>query len=421
MGKGINRLPASYQKLKPGLHSDGNCLYLQVSDGPNGNRRRSWIFRYTLAGRKSRDMGLGGTSYVSLADARELARHYKALVKQGVDPITARDTEIAKNLAASATVMTFDEAARQYITQHRHEWVPEHAAEWPATLERYASPRIGRMSVADIGTADVLAILQPIWLEKTETAKRLRGRIEKILGWAATSGYRTGTNPATWRGHLENLLAKPSKIKKTVHQPALPYVEIPGFLQQLRSRSGITPLALEFAVLTGVRSVDVRHAKRADINKAERTWDIPEFSKTGAAHRVPLTPAMWDVIEKAETIKAGIGGAVGKSAFLFPNDLTGAALGKNAMVQLLGRMGFAGRMTAHGARASFRTFLQERTAFSRELCELCLGHKIESPVELAYARSNQVEKRRAIMTAWSDFCTRPATPADVVPIRKKRG
>src|ERR1700722_12137514 len=178
MARGINRLPASFHRLRPGLHNDGNCLYLQVSVGPGGNRRLSWIFRYTLAGRKSRDMGLGGTAYVALKDARERARNYRALVKQGIDPIAHRDAEVANNLAASAVVMTFDQAAEAYIRQHRSEWTnPLHAAQWPATLKRYASPVVGKMPVADVTTAHVMKILDPIWTEKTETAKRLRGRI----------------------------------------------------------------------------------------------------------------------------------------------------------------------------------------------------------------------------------------------------
>jgi hypothetical protein len=200
MARGIKRLPASHKTLKPGMHCDGGNLYLQVTEGAGGNRRRSWIFRYVLKGRKARDMGLGSLDTVTLAEARETAREYRNLVRQGIDPIGHRDALVAKNLATDAAVMTFDEAADSYIKQHRAGWRNvAHAREWPSSLARYASPVIGKLPVADVTTAHIMKILNPLWTEKPQTASRLRGRIEKVLGWATTSGYRTGDNPARWR------------------------------------------------------------------------------------------------------------------------------------------------------------------------------------------------------------------------------
>jgi integrase len=420
MARGINRLPASYQKLKPGLHNDGNCLYLQVSIGPRGNRRLSWIFRYTLAGRKSRDMGLGGTSYVSLTQAREFARKYRQLVKQGIDPIAHRDAEIARNLAASAAVMTFDEAAAAYIRQHRSEWTsPLHAAQWPATLRRYASPVIGKMPVADITTAHVMKILDPIWTEKTETAKRLRGRIEAVLGWSTVSGYRQGDNPARWRDHLDNLLAAPAKVRTVKHMAALPYDQMPAFMAELRRRDGMAALALEFLALTCVRSADVLNARHVDIDLAKRIWTIPALTKTFKEHRVPLSGAAVAVVEKARQYVRDVGGGVGESDFLFCNDVTGRRLSKNAAGQLLERMGRNGQLTAHGFRASFRTWAQEQTGFAWELAELTLGHVVGSAVERAYARGDALKKRVAIMQAWSDYCGAPKG-GNVVELKKSR-
>jgi len=219
MARSINRLPSSYKTLKPGMHCDGGNLYLQVTAGAKGNRRLSWIFRYVLTGQKARhmggqkarnkarDMGLGSINDISLGEARETAREYRKLVKQGIDPITRRNAERAKNLAANVAAMTFDQAAEIYIRQHSAAWKsPVHARQWGTTLKTYASPIIGRVPVADIETPHVMKVLEPIWRTKLETASRVRGRIESILGWATVSGHRKGENPARWRDHLDNLL-----------------------------------------------------------------------------------------------------------------------------------------------------------------------------------------------------------------------
>src|SRR5262245_23228736 len=218
------QLPKTYKILKPGMHCDGGNLYLQITEGEHGNRRLSWIFRYRLAGGKTRDMGLGSVNDLSLLQARENAREYRLLVKEGIDPIAQRGAQRAANIAANKAVMTFDQAAAAYIRQHFAAWTnPVHARQWPQTLRDYASPVIGQMDVAAIETAHVMKVLEPLWQTKTETASRLRGRIEAILGWCTVSGYRKGDNPARWRDHLDNLLPSKSKVAKVRHQTALPY------------------------------------------------------------------------------------------------------------------------------------------------------------------------------------------------------
>ena len=393
---------------------DGGGLYLQVTLGQDKNVRRSWIFRYQRKDGPVRDMGLGSLNDIGLAEAREIARKCRNVVREGRDPIRERDAEIARNLAASAVVMTFDEAADTYIAQHRSGWKnPSHAAQWPTSLKTYASPILGKMSVADIDTPHVLKVLNPIWHEKPDTAKRVRGRIESVLGWATVQGFRKDDNghdkpnPARWRGHLDTSLTAPGKVRKVKHQAAIAYEEMPTFMAELRARNGIAALALEFAILTAVRTSDVLDARRTHINHGEGRWEIPEFSKTGRPHRVPLSDAALAVIEKVKKITGDIGGDIGKSEFLFPNDGTGAALSSNAMLAVLDRMGRKGAMTTHGCRATFRTWAQEKTSFPYEVAEMSLGHKVGTEVERAYARGDALKKRYAIMEAWGKFCARP--------------
>jgi integrase len=399
---------------------DGGGLYLQATLGDEGNVRRSWIYRYQRPGGPKRDMGLGSLNDIGLAEARERARKYRILVKEGRDPIRERDAEIARNRADGAVVMTFDQAAETYIRQHRASWKnPIHAAQWPASLKTYASPIIGRMSVADITTAHVMKVLNPIWHEKPETGKRVRGRIEAVLGWATVAGFRTGDNPARWNDHLKNALPAPGKVRKVKHQTSLAYGEMPTFMAQLRTRNGMAALALELTILSAVRTADVRRAKRDQIDRASGTWLIPELSKTGQPHRVPLSKAALAVIEKAEQIAHDIGGAVAKSKFLFPNDVTGAALSENAMLAVLDRMGKKGSATTHGFRSSFRTWAQEQTNFPYEVCEMALGHKVGDQVQRAYARGDALKKRVSIMESWAQFCAKPQQPGKVISLQSR--
>jgi integrase len=403
------------------LLADGGCLYLQVTTGADGNIRRSWLFRYQRSmGERTREMGLGSLADVGLAEAREKARRYRNMLKEGDDPIRVRDADRARKIADSAVVMTFQKAAETYIAQHLSSWKnPAHAAQWPSTLSTYVYPVIGKMSVADIDTPHIRKVLDPIWTIKPDTANRVRGRIEAILGWATVGKFRKGDNPARWNGHLENALPKPSKVRKRKHQVALPYADVPSFMAELRARNGIGALALEFTVLTAVRTADTRNARWDHINHAERRWDIPAFSKTNLPQRVPLSDAAWAVIGKMREIIDTIGGAVGKSEFIFPNDLTGAKLSGAAMLSVVERMNRKGTVTTHGFRASFRTWAQEQTNFPREVCEMSLGHKVGEDVERAYARGDALMKRIALMQEWANHCARPSEPGKVIPLQQR--
>ncbi|HTV34544.1 MAG TPA: integrase arm-type DNA-binding domain-containing protein [Methylocella sp.] len=415
----IGRLPKTYKNLKPGLHGDGGGLYLQVTITKAGNRSLSWIHRYQLAGR-IRNAGLGPVSDVSLADAREQARLNRLMLRNGIDPLEDRNAKRAANLAASVKAMTFDEASEIFIRQHRAAWKnPKHAEQWVSTLKAYASPVIGKLSVSAIETAHVMKVLEPIWLEKPETASRVRGRLESILGWATVSGYRQGDNPARWRDHLKNLLPAKEKVRAVRHQTALPYAEVPSFLAELRARQGMAALALEFGILTCVRTADVRNARHADIDRVNRVWIIREFSKTHKEHRVPLSDAALAAFDKARALANGISGKIGKSEFAFPNDITGARLSENALLSVIDRMGFKGQATAHGFRASFRTWALEQTSFPWELCEMSLGHTVGNKVEIAYQRGDGFQKRVAIMNSWAAFCARPVDDAKVLPLAAK--
>jgi integrase len=395
------------------LINDSKNLYLQVSAGPKGNIRRSWIFRFKLPGGKTRDAGLGSTDDVGAAEARETARTYRNLVRQGIDPITHRDAEVAANLAKSVSAMSFDQAAEIYLRQHRAAWKSDvHAKQWESTIATYVSPIIGKLSVADLATSHVMRVLEPIWADKPVTASRVRGRIESVLGWAAASGFRKGKNgeelpnPARWGNHLDQLLATPTKLKKVKPQTSLPYKEMPALMQELQAREGTAALALRFTALTAVRSHDVRHARIADIDLENRVWTIKEFSKVGGEHLVPLSDAAIAVINQVRKTD---------SPFLFPNE-GGRAMLSNTMLLALNEL--RSEATVHGFRSAFRTFAQERTTVAREVAESALGHAVGSKVERAYARSDLFEKRADLMQVWSRFLTEPAAD-NVVKLTRK--
>ena len=407
------------------LLCDGANLYLSITRGKEGNIRRSWIFRYQRDD-TVRDMGLGSFEDCTLKEARAFAEKYRKLHKLGKDPIRERDAEIARNVAARGA-MTFDEAAAQYISTHKSGWKNKsHRDQWPSSLKTYASPKIGKMPVGDIDTEHVMQVLTPVWHDKMDTANRVRQRIELVLGWATAQGLRKDDrghdkpNPARWLGHLKNLLPPPTKVRKRKNQPALAYGDMPSFMADLRARVGIAALALEFAILTGVRTADVRHAaKRSNIDHDKRMWIIPAYSKTGIEHRVPLSKPALAVVEKAEAILRDIGGTVAKSEYLFPNDNTGKPLSENALLAVIDRMGRKGTMTTHGCRASFRTWMQEQTNFPHELAEMSLGHKVGDDVVRAYARGDALKKRIAVMESWANYLARTGKGRVVVPLARE--
>ena len=297
MARTIGRLNplAVARAKKPGLHPDGGNLYLQV--GPSGSK--SWLFRFTLDGR-ARAMGLGALSDISLAEARSLAGVCRRQLHEGIDPIEARNAQRAAAKLNATRSMTFRQCAEACLASHKAGWRSgKHGRQWAKTLETYAFPVFGNLPVQQIDVALVTKVLEPIWKTKTETASRLRGRIEAVLNWAKTRGYRSGENPATWKGHLENLLPKRSKVRKIKHHPALPYGEIGPFMAALRAQDGIAVRALEFTILTAARSGEVRGARHVEVDSDALTWTIPaERIKGGREHRVPLSaPAQTIVIE----------------------------------------------------------------------------------------------------------------------------
>lgn len=410
MGYGINRLTAlQVSKLKtPGYHADGGGLYLSVK--PSGTK--SWIFRYRF-GAKEREMGLGSLNTFSLADARERALQQRKLLADGNDPLGfKRAAQLARSMA-DASIITFDRAASSYIESHRSGWKNDkHVDQWTNTLATYASPVFGELPVGEITTALVMRVLQPIWTTKTETASRVRGRIEKILDWCKVQGYRTGDNPAAWRGHLENLLSAPQKTKKVEHHPALPWREMGAFMADLRKMPGAAALALEVIILTNCRTSEAIESTWSEFDLDAALWTIPaERMKAEKEHFIPLSDAALAALRKAHTDTGGGG-------FVFPGAKKGKPLSNMACLQLLKRMDRSD-LTVHGFRSSFRDWAGESTAHPREVVEHAMSHQLKDKAEAAYARGTLLERRRVLMADWALHCAKPAQTAGVVPIRPK--
>ena len=413
---GIEKLHVKQLRtIKPGLLSDGGNLKLRTAIGPDGTISRGWIFRFQLPGQKRRDMGLGSLDSVGLAKARELAGQYRELIATGIDPIEHRNQQRAQT-AAIQRVPTFDEIAKTYITAHRPSWrSPVHAKQWETTLRVYASPFIGRLPVSAITTDHVMRVLEPIWHEKTDTAKRVRGRIETVLNYATVRKFRTGDNPARWTGYLSELLARPSRIAPVEHHAALDYNHIGEFMVQLRARDGIGALALEFCVLTAGRTNEILGATWDEIDLEEKIWVVPTHRiKSGKEHRVPLSKSALAVLHKAKSITEKLGA---KTNFIFPNDRTGDRLSSNALLAILKRMKRAD-VTAHGFRSSFRDWCAEVSHFPAEAAELALAHKVADKVEAAYRRGSMFNKRRLMMEAWAAYCAKPVDPGKVLAFAK---
>lgn len=381
MGK-LNSIAITKAK-EPGYYGDGAGLWLQIAKGGS----KSWVFRFTINS-KRREMGLGPLHTIGLADARARALECRKLVLDQKDPIEHR------KLAQARDGVTFDQCSAAYIEAHRSSWRnAKHAAQWEATLKTYAAPIIGSLSVAAVDTAQVVRVLRPIWATKTETASRLRGRIESILGWATTSGYRVGDNPARWRGHLENLLAAPTKIAKVKHHSSLPWQELPALMSDLRDREGIAARALEFLILTASRSGEVRLARWDEVH--DGVWTIPgSRMKAGREHSVPLSARARALLAAQPKLVDG---------YIFPGVRYDRPLSDMSLTAVLRRMG-RGDITVHGFRSTFRMWAAEATTYPREVCEHALAHSLPDKVEAAYQRSSLFEKRVALMREWADFC-----------------
>jgi len=397
------------QLAAPGLHFVGgvNGLALQIS--PTGSR--SWILRYADGG-KRREMGLGSFPGVGLAGARRRASEEREKLDKGTDPILnrrlARSALKVKRIAA----ITFEKAAHTYMDAQESGWSnAKHAQQWRNSLETYAYPVIGSLLVGDVNQNNVLAVLEPIWKTKTETASRLRGRIEQVLDWATVRGYREGLNPARWRGHLDKLLPSPKKISAVAHHAALPYTEAGAFMVALRAQSGMGARALEFGILTAARSGEVRGATWAEIDLQGRRWAIPkDRMKAGREHRVPLSDAALEILSALPKLA--------ESALVFWSP-RGGQLSDMALTAVLRRMKVSA--VPHGFRSTFRDWAAERTNYPNEVAEMALAHTVGDKVEAAYRRGDMLEKRAMMMSDWAAYCAQASVEsAQVIPIHAKR-
>lgn len=377
------------------MHNDGDGLYLRVKSPGSA----SWLYRYRTNG-KLRDMGLGAYPAVTLAEARDLATDARKLAKTGTDPLEARKRSRAElaveQRRAAALATTFESVAQDYIDSQRAGWKnAKHASQWSNTLATYAFPVIGDLPPNEITTEHLLKILRPIWTQVPETASRVRNRIELVLDAAKAVGLREGENPARWRGHLDKLFPKRSKVSRVVHHPALPWQEAPAFITELRNHNSLSHRALEMTILTCCRTSEVLDARWDELDLNEGIWTIPEERmKAGKSHRVPLTSPLRSLLESLNRID--------DSPFLFPGQKEGQSLSNMSMLMTLRRMGYK-HITVHGFRSTFRDWAAENTAHPRDVCEQALAHTLESSVESAYRRGDMFEKRRKLMEDWAQY------------------
>jgi integrase len=404
----------------PGLHGDGGGLYLAVAPAPS--TACSWVFRYMI-NKRARTMGLGSYPEFTLEEAREKAAAARRMKAHGLDPLEVKQAEKVTERVAAAKAMTFKECAAAYIADHRAGWKnPKTGDQWEASLAAYAFPLLGSLPVAAIDTGLVMKVLKgdvldkdgkpegPLWTARPETASRVRGRMEVILDWAETNGYREpGKNPARWKGHLDNNLPAKSKVRPVVGHAALPVEDVAAFMASLRERPGLSARALELAILTAARTNEVIGAKWTELDLDKATWIIPrERMKSGREHRVPLSKRAVDILTELQPES-------GQGPFVFPSGSTDKPLSNMAMLKLLERMGRAD-LTAHGFRSTFRDWCAE-SGIARDLAEVCLAHAVTNKAEAAYLRSDVLERRRPVMQSWADYCA-GVVADNVKPMRK---
>ena len=392
---------------KAGMHADGNGLYLRVQ----ASGAKGWIFRFQLGG-KRREMGIGTLAERPAVDARAAAAELGRMVREGIDPIEERnrrekEANDAAKQAAAGTVI-FLQVAADYIASHRAGWRnAKHADQWANTLATYAEPVIGDLAPADVTTEHLLTILSPIWTTKPETASRVRSRIELVLSYAKAKKLRDGENPAMWRGHLDALLPKPSRVKKVRHHPALPYAQMSEFMLALRNVQGLGARALEFVILNAARSGEVRLAEWREIDLDAATWTIPaDRMKARRAHRVPLSQAALRLLESLPRLDG--------TDLLFPGMREQRPMSDMALTAVIRRMNedrprwidpkSNAQAVPHGFRSTFRDWCAEQTHFPAEMAEIALAHTVGDKVEAAYRRGDMFEKRRAMMQAWAEWC-----------------
>ncbi|MCP4381449.1 MAG: integrase arm-type DNA-binding domain-containing protein [Hyphomicrobiales bacterium] len=367
---------------KPGVHGDGEGLYLRVK--PSGSR--SWVYVWKRDG-KRREMGLGSYPTIGLAKARTLVSQHRLDVAEGRDPIQDRRKEQEPS---------FGECADLFLGSMEVRWRNhKHRAQWRMTLENYAA-RLQKKRVSEVDTDDVLAVLKPIWDTKPETASRLRGRIERVLDYAKARGWRIGENPAIWRGHMKNLLPPPRKLTRG-HHSAMPHRQVPSFITSLRQQNGVSARALEFLILTASRSGEVREMSWSEVDMPALIWTIPaERMKSHRLHRLPLTPRCIAILQEMDRLRS--------SDYVFPGQKKGRPMSVMAFTMTMRRSG-ADDYTVHGFRSAFRDWVGDETGFPREVAEAALAHTIGDTTERAYRRSDAIERRRRLMDAWEDHCS----------------
>lgn len=381
------------ERKPPGLWADGGGLYLRVTASGN----RAWVSRYQLDG-KRHDMGLGPVEPGNgIREARSAVYERRALVRQGIDPLAAKAARKAERVAATAAAFTFKEVAEQYVTAHEAEWRSHKSlAAWRGTLRDYAFPAFGDLPVSTIDVPLVLKAIESIWITKTETAKRLRGRIESILDFAKGRGYRKGDNPAAWKGNLDQVLAKPSRVAPVEHYSAAAIDDMPAIMGQLAAIDSVGARALRFAILTGARTGEVLGARWGEFDMEERLWTVPkERMKANREHRVPLSAAAVAIVEEMAKFRS--------SDYVFPGQREGQPLSDMALMMMLRRM-TRGDLTVHGFRSTFRDWAAERTNFQDHVAEMALAHTVADKVEAAYRRGELLQKRRELAEAWAAHC-----------------
>jgi integrase len=374
---------------KPGRYSDGDGLYLQVRDAAH----RSWLFRYARHG-KGHWLGLGAAADVTLAEARDKARECRRRLLDGLDPIEARRAAQAASVGVS-----FKTVALQYIAAHESTWRnPVHRAQWNSTLESYAFPHMADLPVSNVSVGSVMKVLEPIWREKPETASRLRGRIESVLDFATARGWRTGDNPARWRGHLQNLLPARAKVARVEHHAALPWAETGAFMAALTGQEGVGARALAFTILSAARTGETIGARWAEIDMEAATWLVPgERMKAGRDHRVPLSGGAMAILRAVRPEQPQ------PEAYVFTGRGSKTGLSNMSLSAVLRRMGKR-EITVHGFRSTFRDWAAESTQHPRELAEAALAHTLKDKVEAAYRRGDLFDKRRTLMNDWAAYC-----------------
>ena len=396
---------------RAGRYPDGDGLYLQVTKSGG----KSWLYRYK---RKGKDYWKGLGTYAhnktTLGLARERATECRRLRGEGIDPIQHFKGLDRQQDIDELKGKSFKEVAEDHINAKKMEWSnAKHEYQWTQSLEHYVFPMIGHLAVEDIDTRLIEKVLTPIWHTKTETATRVRQRVEAILNRAITLEYRDGPNPAVWRGNMENLLPKPKKVHEVVHQASMKYGQITEFYNSLIESSSVSALALRLLILSCMRSKEVRGAQINEFDFGKRLWTIPASRMKGMKgrkrkHIVPLTDEMINVVNRTESNRRG--------GYIFPGTGDIQAISDTAVRKQLHKT--HPDLTVHGFRSTFRTWAGESRSFEGEVCEMCLAHKIESALAQTYNRTDYVEKRRKVMEAWSDYCLNGDKSADVVSIKK---